>query len=422
MSKMKTKEMLFDLESSELIEMDSKANPVQAGDSPAKENSASSLKNKADNRAKAEGNKQEEKNNKSREEKLLDLFSNGKEKSAELLASSKDKSAELLKAGGRSAGKFFAGLSSDMKKGGLKGLIRQNKMTLLIGALIVVLGGGIYAFNYTNLPKLSKIHEESSGGDYRTYDAEVHPMQILSTVKENMADFKGEPSSKGDGKTDETRYVSYSLDWFGKARKTVIYYDSTGAFNRIKLEIGNESATDVFDKLKNELGLPSEDHNPTVKEGWAIWIKDSVKYKMMHRGSYTQLDMTIAKYDNSQALHVGKYPVIIQSINNIDLNGDKTINEKILLLGNRELSTNIDYSTLYLLVWDGTKTYVQPMNPEFDGGAYPQVDFYDKDKDGAEDIVISAERNIVNNYNVFKYTGSALENIYSGYEEPGLNE
>ena len=546
MSKMKKKEMFFDLESSELIEMDEQGNPVTdlaaegtsnegadekltleeavikeedpaAKNNQPRENSLNDEKPRETNKGKKKNqnqqiknskgkakdpkgeldankkaapnknnkNKKNNKNNKNslkdqthrwesksaftqeepvnakdnqREEKLQELFldtkeklSEGKEKlsdsrekfedfAQEMTEKSKQKADAVMKSAGPAMGslgkktkdfftsiknsvsQFFRGLSSDVKEGGLKKLVERNKVTLMLALLVIVIGGGIYAFTYQRLPSLSENHAENSGGNYKTYDAEVHPMQILSTVRENMTEFKGEPSSKGDGKSDDTKYVVYSLDWFGQARKTVIYYDGNNAFNRIKLEIDNESATSIYEKLTKELGTPLEDHDPTVREGWAVWIKDSIKYKMMHRGSYTQVDMTIAKYDNSQNLPVGKYPVLIQNINNIDLNGDKVIDEKILLLGNREVSTNINFDNLYLLVWDGKKTHVKAMSEEYDGGSFPQIEFYDQDKDGAEDIVVSSENNIVNHYNVFKYTGTDLSLIYSGYEEPGLNE
>lgn len=345
------------------------------------------------------------------------------------LASAKEKTGKLLSGiAGKLAGlgskikESLKGMKLDTKEGGFKRVVENNKTTLIVAAAIILIGGAAYTFSYQSLPKLRDTHEENSGQSYKTYDAEVHPMQILSTVRENMVEFKGDPTSKGDGKTAESKYVIYSLDWFGSKRKTVLYYDETNTFNRIKLEIGNESAESLYEKLLKELGSPIEEEDPTVREGWAIWIKDAVKYKMMHRGDYTQLEMSIAKYENTQNLEIGKYPATIQYISTVDLNGDKEIDEKILLLGTRNSSTHINFDKLYLLVWDGKKTHLMEMNPENDGGAYPQVSFYDYDKDGKEDIVVSAENNVVDNYNIFSYGEEGLKLIYSGYEEPGLNE
>lgn len=322
----------------------------------------------------------------------------------------------------KSLAKTGQNLKKDMDKSGIKGLLERYKFSLIAGALILAAGLSIYAISFQSLPKLSETHMENSGENYKNFDAEAHPMEILSTVRENMKEFKGDPTEKGDGKTEDTRYVVYSLEWFGMNRKTVLYYDGTNTFYRIKLEVGNESAESLYEKMTKTLGKPMEEKDPTVKEGYAVWIKDAIKYKMMHRGSYTQIDMSIAKYDNTQNLPVGKYPITIQSINNIDLNGDKEINEKILLLGNRPSSTSIAFDKLYLLVWDGQKTYLKEMDPEYDGGSYPQISFKDTDKDGKEEIIISAENNIVVNYNAFKYTGSSLDKVYSGYEEPGHHE
>ena len=321
-----------------------------------------------------------------------------------------------------SAAKTTKNVQKDFGEGGIKRLIQRNKMTLTLGALIVVIGIGLYAIQFQSLPKLSETHKQTGGINYKSYDAEVHPMEILSTVKANMQEFKGAPSETGDGSSEEMRYVVYSMEWFGKNRKTVIYHDPTNTFNRIKLVVDNESAESLYEKLIKDLGQPTDESTPTVREGWAVWVKDAIRYKMMHRGSFTQIDMSIAKYDNTQNLPVGKYPIIIQSINNLDLNRDEVIDEKILLLGNRNNSTEISFSKLYLLVWDGKKTYIQEMDAEYDGGKYPQLQFIDIDGDDTEELVISAENNIVNNFNAFKYTGTALERVYSGYEEPGKNE
>ena len=321
-----------------------------------------------------------------------------------------------------SAAKTGKNIKKDFSQGGFKRVIQKNRMTLTLGALLMVMGVGLYAIQFQSLPKLQETHTEGSSSNYKNYDAEAHPMEILSTVKSNMQEFKGEPSEIGDGKTEETRYVVYSMEWFGKNRKTVIYHDPTNTFSRIKLVIDNESAESLYEKLVNNLGKPLEESTPTVREGWAVWVKDSIRYKMMHRGSFTQLEMSIAKYDNSQNLDVGKYPIVVQNIQGIDLNGDGTVDEKILLLGNRNSSTDMAFSKLYLLVWDGKKTYLEEMEADYDGGKYPQLEWVDTNGDGQAELLVSAENNIVNNYNVFQYTGTALEKTYSGYEEPGHNE
>lgn len=304
------------------------------------------------------------------------------------------------------------------KRGGIKQFAKDNIITLSIALLVVFLGGGYYLYSYQKLPVLSKTHTENAGNNYLSYDADVHPMQILSTVRENMVDFRGLPTAKGDGKAPETRYVVYSLEWFGKNRKTILFYDENSQFTRIKLEIGNESATELFEKLKTELGTPLENADPTVKGGYATWIKDSIHYKMMHRGTYSTIEMTKAVYQNAPNIGITEPTYTIQYINTIDLNNDGTIDEKILVLGNKAAGITTNYKKLYLLVWDGTKTHLKEMDPEYDGGSFPQIRFADTDKDKREEFVIAAENNVVTNYNVFKHTGSSFELIYSGYEDP----
>ncbi len=304
------------------------------------------------------------------------------------------------------------------KKGGIKQFAKDNIITLSIAMLVVVLGGGYYWYSYKNLPVLSKTHTENAGNDYKSYDADIHPMQILSTVRENMEDFRGAPDAKGDGKTPETKYVVYSLEWFGLRRKTVLFYGDNNQFTKIKLEIGNESATDLFAKLKAELGTPLEDENPTVRDGFATWIKDSILYKMTHRGTYSTVEMTKAVYENAPNLGITEPTFTIQYIKTIDLNSDGVVDEKILLIGNKAEGVTTNYKKLYLLVWDGTKTHLMEMDPEFDGGSFPQIRFADTDGDKTEEFVISAENNVVTNYNVFKLKDGSFTRIYSGYEDP----
>ncbi len=307
-------------------------------------------------------------------------------------------------------------ISKTLRQGGAGGFFGRY-LGLIVGfAAVLLIGIGIYIYNYQKLPTLNRTHIESAVSSYQTYNAEVHPMQLLSTVRENMEEYRGAPTGKGDGKSAETRYVVYSLDWFGMKRKTVLFYDTNGQFIRIKLEIGNESAQSLFDKLKAELGTPLEEDDPTVRGGYAIWIKDAVRYKFMHRGTYSTLEMSIAEYENPSALALGDKPVTIQYINQVDLNGDGTIDEKILLLGNKGEGITTHFAKLYLLVWDGKKTYLKEMASEYDGGTFPQLIFANADEDPAEELVVVAENNVVNHYNVFKYTGTSLDWIYAGYE------
>ena len=78
----------------------------------------------------------------------------------------------------------------------------------------------------------------------------------------------------------------------------------------------------------------------------------------------------------------------------------------------------LSFEKLYLIVWDG-KSHVGKMAENMDGGLYPQIEFYDTDKDGKNEIVVSGDNNgVVKNYNVFRYDGDGLELIYSGYDEP----
>lgn len=366
-------------------------------------------------------------------QRLKESISKGAQKSSEVLKGAHAAARPHLEKAGaatvQGARKLIAetkratnNLKKDFQKGGIVHVLKQHQMTLILGVLMLTIGVGLYWVNLQRLPKLTPTHKTESGVDYKSFDAGAHPMEILSTVRANMVDFLGEPSERGDGKTPETRYDIYSMTWFGKNRRTVLYYDETETYNRIKLEITNESAAEIYAKLVEQLGASLQEQTPEVKEGWAIWIKDGIKYKLQHRGTYAQLDMSVAKYENSQNLAVGKYPMVVQQIENYDLNGDKVIDEKILLLANRSSSTNLHFDKLYLLIWDGAKTHLSEMDAEYDGGSFPQLYFQDIDKDGTQEIIVSAENNIVNHYNAFHYTPDALDRVYSGYEEPISNE
>lgn len=295
--------------------------------------------------------------------------------------------------------------------------LKNKNIVLLsvVSAIILTISALIYMYNYYKLPVLeeNEIAEEIS---YKNFNAEVHPMQIFSSNVSAMKEYKGEPSDKGDGKTADSRYLIYSLDWFGKKRKSVLFYNSNKEFNRIKLDIGNDSASYLYENMVKNLGEPIENNNPLTKGGYAVWIKDAVRYKLIHRGSYATIDISIANYENKAKLDIGKYPVVIQDIKNKDLNKDGKFDERILLLGNRESSGTTNFSKIYILVWDGQKTYLSKMAEEYDGGNYPQIEFKDYNNDGIEDFIISTENTVLNNYNVFEFKENSLKNIYSGYE------
>lgn len=472
MPKGKIKELLFDINSSELVELDENGNPIENPEEQIQneiedkkeindqleETGSFEIDEKeilVDTKEVAKSKKNQQPISKESQESIaqgkekLEAFasksaktadkalknakvgmSKGAEKTGNLLKNVQEgskpffeKAGQNIKKGstslGASVSKSFNNAKESIKKGGIKEFAKNNKITLVVALLVVMIGGGIYAYRYQSLPNLSETHTQNAGNkDYSTYNADVHPMQILSTTRENMVDFKGEPADKGDGKTPETKYVIYSMGWFGKNRKTVMNYDNSNHFTKIKLEIGNESAQSIYDKLLLELGTPLDDQNPTVKGGYAIWIKDAVRYKMLHRGSYSTIEMSIASYDNSAGLQVGKYPIVIQSISHIDLNGDSKLDEKILLLGNKANSVTTNFDKLYLLVWDGKKTYLKEMDEEFDGGSFPQIDFMDTDGDKKEEIVVISDNNFVKNYHAFKYTETSVDKIYSGYEAP----
>lgn len=448
----KIKELLFDFNENKFIELNEHGDPIPLGDDDfvGVQESLKKLKERENAILSEEksSEKQEElkdqvlsrellnKNAEIASAKLKETRENlakAGEKAKDSMKQMSEKAKPLAKATGKSFQKGFSSMQGSLGKmagsaqksireGGLKRFVKENMITMIIAFVVVVVGGGFYWSSYKKLPMLSETHAQNKGNDYRSYDADAHPMNILSAVREGMEDFKGAPSSKGDGKTPETKYVIYSLNWFGMPRKTILFYNNNQQFIKIKLEIGNESAKSIYDKLKKELGTPLEDQDPTVKGGYAIWIKDAIRYKMLHRGTYSTIEMTLATYDNPSALNVGKSPYTIQYLKDIDLNGDNVLDEKILLLGNKGEGITTNFSKIYLLVWDGKKTYLRSMAEEFDGGSFPQIEFKDINGDKKEEIMISAENNIVTNYNVFEYTGEDMKLIYSGYEEPTKTE
>lgn len=299
----------------------------------------------------------------------------------------------------------------------IRDFVRINKRVFIFSAAAIIVAISAYYAYYTRIPSLEETHREDIKGVVESYDGDVHPLEILSSNRENMADFRGEPDTKGDGNTPETKFVVYKLDWFGKMRETIIFYDSQNHFSRIKLNIGNESAKDLVQKLIADFGEPFESQSPETKGGYALWMKDSVQYKLVHHGSYATIEMKLARYENTNKLAVGDAPVVIHRLLKQDVNKDETL-ESILLLGNRKNSLSPEYEKLYLVVWDG-KTHVAKMAEEMDGGLYPQIEYSDTDKDGKDEIVISSDNNgIVRNYNAFRYDGAKLELIYNGHDEP----
>lgn len=301
--------------------------------------------------------------------------------------------------------------------GEVKEMLKKNMKIIYIGLAILVIAAAAYFMYYSKMPSLKETHNPDIEGVIASYDGEVHPFEILSSNRERMIAFKGEPDSKGDGKTAETKFVVYKLDWFGKTRESIIAYDKENHFTRIKLNIGNENAADLIDKLTRNFGTPVQDQGSSVKGGYAIWIKDSIQYKLVHHGTYATIEMKLARYDNVNKLKVGKYPIIIHKLSKLDINKDEK-QETLVLLGNKTNTLSTNYDKLYLLMWDG-KTHLMSMPQDMDGGTYPQVVLKDLDKDGKTEIIIQSDNNeIAKNYNVFKYDGEKLKLTYSGYEEP----
>lgn len=298
-----------------------------------------------------------------------------------------------------------------------KSFFEKHKKTLILATVALIGAVGVYVTYYSNMPILKETHSKEINGVLASYDAELHPFEILSSDRKLLSEAKGQPTSKGDGKTDETKFVVYTFEWFGRKRETILYYDKQQHFNRVKLKIGNESAKDLNTKLTELLGEPVENNDPTVKGGHAIWIKDSVQYKLIHHGGYATVEMKLARYENTANLKVGKNPLVIQKLYKQDTNKDEKL-ESIMLLGNKKDQFSTNYNYLHLILWDG-KTYSIRMPANMDGGAYPQLEIKDIDGDGKDEIIVSSDNNdVVKNYNVFKFNGQKLEQTYSGHDEP----
>ncbi|MGL5256608.1 MAG: hypothetical protein ACRC76_06180 [Proteocatella sp.] len=300
-----------------------------------------------------------------------------------------------------------------------KEFFSKHNKTLIIAAAALVVAAGAYIVYYSNMPVLKETHSKEIKGVLASYDAELHPFEILSSDRNRLSEAKGKPTSKGDGKTDETKFVVYTFEWFGKPRETILYYDKQQRFTRIKLKIGNESSTTLNEKLTTLLGPPVENNDPTVKGGHAIWVRDSVQYKLIHHGGYATVEMKLSRYENTANLKVGKNPLVIQKLYKQDTNKDQKM-ESIMLLGNKKDQFSTNYNYLHLILWDG-KAYSIRMPANMDGGAYPQLEVKDLDGDGKDEIIVSSDNNdVVKNYNVFKFNGQKLEQTYSGHDEPDV--
>ncbi|MGB5823748.1 MAG: hypothetical protein WBH44_06705 [Proteocatella sp.] len=327
------------------------------------------------------------------------------------------KFSELLKMTKKTLVNINIKIKKNQENGDAKELFQKNKKIIYAGLLILVVALAGYGAYYSQMPLLKETHNPDIKGVIASYDGASHPFEILSSNRERMVAFKGEPDSKGDGKTLETKFVVYKLDWFGKNRETIIFYDKANHFTRIKLNIGNESAKELVDKLTKNFGSPVEDKDSTIKGGYGIWIRDSIQYKLVHHGNYATIEIKLARYDNTNNLDVGKYPIVIQKLYKLDINKDGK-QETMILLGNKKNSLSTNYDKLHLLMWDG-KTHLVKMAKDFDGGTYPQVEFKDMDKDGKDEIIVYSDNNeVVRNYDIFKYDGAGLQLTYSGHEEP----
>lgn len=296
---------------------------------------------------------------------------------------------------------------------------QTHKKQLYIAMSVLIISIGAYVVYYSNMPALKETHSKEIKGVLASYDGELHPFEILSSTRAGLAEVKGDPSSKGDGKTNETKFVVYKFEWFGKVRETILYYDKQQRFTKIKLKIGDEKAKDLSDKLTSMFGSPLEDKDPTVKGGLAIWIKDTVQYKLIHHGGYATIEMKIARYRNTANLEIGKNPLVIQKVYKQDLNKDGK-QESIMLVGNKYNPYSTNYNHVHLVVWDG-KTYVKNVPAETDGGSYPQMEIMDINADGKDEVIVSSDNNdVVKNYNVFSFDGKKIDLIYNGYDEPDI--
>lgn len=298
----------------------------------------------------------------------------------------------------------------------IQALFKKDKKIVYIIIGMLTLGIGGYSIYYSLAPDLDEAKGSYENSLSPKFNSEVHPLELFSTNIENLIEFKGEPESQGDGSSSEARYIVYKMNWFGENRDTAIYYDKNTSIESLKIKIGDVPAETLYQNYVEMFGAPKVEENPTIKGGFAIFIKDGIQVKLMHNGTYMSVDMRLAKYDNVNNLALGENPIIVQNILDYDINEDGK-NDKILLIGNKSKSSTL-YEKLYLLVWDGTKTYLEPMPEAVNGGSYPQLILTDTDKDKINEILVSSGNNdIIRNYNVFEYKAGSVANIYSGHNE-----
>lgn len=435
MSKKKVKELLFDLNTNELVEVDENGEKIPNKDNKVDETDNKTIKEDADEIKdkdleelfkEAPEEEIEEKNpallkyEEIREklapkaEEIKIKAGDIKVKAKENLNLAKEKTLDFWK----NAKSYFKNVKEDKNSifNQIINIFKKDKRAtyIVIGVLIVgIVGYGVY---YVLSPDLDSAQTSYEDMLSPRFNSEIHPIELFSTSLENLVDFKGEPISQGDGSSQEARYVVYKMDWFGQTRDTAVYYDTSTNVESLRIKIGDVPAQDLYNQYFEMFGKPKEEMEPTKKGGYAIFIKDGVQVKIIHNGEYMSVDMRLAKYDNVNNLLVGENPIVVQNIFDYDINQDGE-NDKILLIGNKNPASTL-YDKLYLLVWDGNKTHLFKMAEELDGGSYPQLLLVDADTDKIKEIVITAGNNeIIRNYNVFKYEDGNITNIYSGHNE-----
>lgn len=435
MSKKKVKELLFDLNTNELVEVDENGEKIL---------------NKDNNVDETENKTIDEEANETKDKDLEELFKQNPEeeieeknpailKYEEIREKLAPKTEEIkIKAGDikvkakenldlvkektldywENTKSYFKNMKEDENSifNQIIYIFKKDKKAtyIVLGLLIVGLGG--YGVYYLLSPDLDSAQTSYEDMISPRFNSEIHPIELFSTSLENLMDFKGEPITQGDGSTPDSRYVVYKMDWFGQIRDTAVYYDTSTNVESIRIKVGDIPASDLYNQYFEMFGMPKEEVDPTKKGGYAIFVKDGVQVKIIHNGEYMSVDMRLAKYDNVNNLSVGENPIVVQNILDYDINQDGE-NDKIFLIGNKGSASTL-YDKLYLLVWDGNKTHLLNMAEEVDGGSYPKLLLINADSDKDNEIVITAGNNeIIRNYNVFKYEDGNITNIYSGHNE-----
>ncbi len=294
----------------------------------------------------------------------------------------------------------------------------ENKFTrlleILIVVFIVVLGGG-YLLYYNSFGMLNNEDREISLEDKFS---PIEPFIAYSSKLPSIIDLFGEGVSRGEGVSDDTKYVDYKQEWFSIEVDTRYYYGKQKRVYKTVLTYNESDKDKLFSEMKKYLGEPLSDtfNDADEKKPRAFWIKDSVSYEVLAKGDKIVLEARLAYYENPNNYDMGDRPTVIQRMSE-DVTGDGE-SDSVLLIGSKVNYTDTTYNKLFVLIGNNKGAYYTGFPKDMDGGSNPQLSILDINGDADVDILVESDLFYINSFNGFSYTDDKIVNIYSSENNP----